>query len=77
MTIPKYVKSIGEYAFFGCSGLMDVHVLADSPADCSLITFSLEMYEKSTLYVPESSVLLYKSTDPWSSFANIKAIPKK
>jgi hypothetical protein len=63
---------------------MEVYVLAGSPPardDSSMIIyysdFSLETYEKGTLYVPEGSVSLYKSTDPWSRFSNIKAIPKK
>lgn len=75
VTIPISVTSIGKCAFSDCDNLMDVYVLAYSPADCSLIAFSFETYEKGTLYVREGSVSLYKSTDPWSKFSNIKAIP--
>ena len=59
---------------------MEVYVLAGSPPAYyydEYSPFSLETYKKGTLYVPEGSVSLYKSTDPWSSFSNIKAIPKK
>jgi hypothetical protein len=57
--------------------LMEVYVLAGSPPDSSYDAFYPETYEKGTLYVPEGSVSLYKSTMPWSKFSNIKAIPKK
>lgn len=80
MTIGNSVKSIDDYAFDNCGNLMEVCVLAGSPpAYYSHVypSFSSQTYEKGTLYVPEGSVSLYKSTSPWSSFSNIKAIPKK
>ena len=82
MTIGNSVKSIGEEAFYNCDNLMEVYVLAGSPPafyyySSYYYPFSLVTYEKGTLYVPEGSVSLYKSTMPWSNFSNIKAIPKK
>ena len=79
VTIGNSVTSIGESAFYNCDNLMEVYVLAGSPPACGLFypAFSSRTYEKATLYVPEGSVSLYKSTSPWSSFSNIKAIPKK
>ena len=78
VTIPNSVTSIGDCAFYYCSNLMEVYVLAGSPPDYyNSYAFSLETYRKSTLYVPEGSVSLYKSTAPWSNFSNIKANPKK
>ena len=79
VTIGNSVKSIGEEAFYNCDNLMEVYVLAGSPPAYYSLSFSSQTYEKEkgTLYVPEGSVSLYKSTDPWSSFSNIKAIPKK
>ena len=66
--------------FSGCDNLMEIYVLAGSPpASYSRYTrnaFSSQTYKKVTLYVPEGSVSLYKSTYPWSSFSNIKAIPE-
>ena len=60
---------------------MEVYVLAGSPPayyyDDYSPSFSSQTYEKGTLYVPEGSVSLYKSTSPWSNFSNIKANPKK
>ena len=59
---------------------MEVYVLAGSPPaydyHSNYLPFFLETYVKGTLYVPEGSVSLYKSTDPWSDFSNIKAIPE-
>ena len=78
ITIPNSVVSIGQGAFYCCDNLMEVYVLAGSPpAYYYYYAFSSRTYEKGTLYVPEGSVSLYKSTDPWSKFSNIKANPKK
>ena len=78
VTIPNSVTSIGTGAFYKCTNLKEVYVLAGSPPVYSVHDpFSSRTYEKGTLYVPEGSVSLYKSTSPWSSFSNIKAIPKK
>ena len=78
VTIGNSVTSIGMEAFYDCDNLMEVYVLAGSPpAYFIFYAFSFETYRKSTLYVPEGSVSLYKSTSPWFNFSNIKAIPKK
>jgi hypothetical protein len=78
VTIGNSATSIGGNAFYNCDNLMEVYVLAGShPAYSLYSTFSSQTYEKGTLYVPEGSVSLYKSTYPWSRFSNIKAIPKK
>ena len=71
--LPKSIKSIGTWAFFACGmkeGIKEVYCEATEvpKADKAFVDAKIE---NATLYVPESSVDLYKATAPWSSFGNI------
>ena len=74
VTIPNSITSIGNYAFGNCSGLAKVYCAAATPPDAYYGAFSYQYTTidgakaQTQLYVPASSVDLYKSTSPWSNF---------
>ena len=71
ITIGNGVTSIGSYAFEGCENLTSIIVQAEIPPSYSLI----EINTNATLYVPAKSIETYRTTSPWSNFANIQTIP--
>ena len=62
---------IGDYAFDGCSSLTSVYCHWDEPLECEP-KFEDEIFMNATLYVPTGTVDAYRSTFPWSEFANIE-----
>lgn len=62
-----------NYNDFGAAGTVTVRCL--EPYAISSSAFSEETFAKATLYVPESAFEAYKTTQGWSKFANIKALP--
>lgn len=72
VTIPKTVTEIGRYAFDGCSGLTSITCLANTPPSKSSTSFSTDIFENVTLYVPAGSMEAYKSASVWKKFKNIK-----
>ncbi len=73
VNIPNSVTSIGEGAFFLCSGLKDVTVNWTTPLDISDsgILFTGTPINKATLYVPVGTAELYRQADGWKNFGNI------
>ena len=67
--------SIGEYAFYNCSGLTAIHCLSSTPPTISTSSyrgaFNNDSYSKATLYVPYGSLEAYKAADGWKEFQNI------
>jgi hypothetical protein len=70
VTIGNGVTSIGSYAFEGCENLTSIIVQAEIPPSYSLIKINTN----ATLYVPAKSIETYRTTSPWSNFANIQTI---
>ena len=76
ITIPSSVTSIGKYAFY-CSGLMEVVSLIEEPfaiygKNSSGSTFTLDVFNNVTLYVPVGTKEKYKSTEGWKDFLFIE-----
>ena len=74
IVIPSSVTKIGEVAFKGCTGLKEVYCYAEQIPSTDANVFQNALIEYSTLYVPLSSIDLYKNTYPWSEFGTIKSI---
>lgn len=77
VTIPESIISIGDMAFFGCPELSEIICMAERVPTTGVSVFAEDTKEKSTLYVPESSVGPYAETDCWNSFRQIKPIKTK
>ena len=74
VTIPNSVTTIGEGAFSSCKELTDVYCYAENVLSASINAFKNSYIEYATLYVPETSVSAYQSTEPWSGFGTIKTL---
>ena len=74
VTIPDSVTSIGNYAFNGCSSLSSITVNSSTPPTLGgKLSYGTINF---TIYVPSTSVDIYKSASGWSEYADrIQAIP--
>ena len=72
VTIPEFVNEIGAYAFYECSSLTSVYCDRKMPPVAEEKTFK-GVYGNATLYVPEESVALYQTTEPWNLFSSTQA----
>lgn len=70
VTIPQNITSIQSKAFKGCK-LDEINVQATNPPIASEDSFDGITYLTASLFVPESSLSLYKSTNPWSNFISL------
>ena len=61
ITIPAGVATIGEYAFFYCTGLKHVYNYAPEPQPVSVIFKRPGI----TIHVPAASVELYRNAQHW------------
>ena len=73
--VPSCISSIGNYAFRNCVALKSFNCYATVPPALGTDVFS-GVPDDMTVYVPESSVELYKATDGWNLF-NIEALRSK
>lgn len=69
--IPSSVNSIHCDAFYSCSKITSVKIFATTPPDTHDNAFSKFSI---SLYVPDSSIDLYRNTRPWKNFKNILPI---
>ena len=71
LTIGKSVNSIGYNAFYGCSKLISINCLAGIPPTISGGTDCFSDHNTPKLYVPVSSVELYRTTYCWNYFTQV------
>ena len=77
VTIPNSVTSIGDKAFDKCTNITEVVSLIENPFSISgkassTPTFSLDVFNNATLYVPVGTKEKYKSTSGWKDFLFIE-----
>lgn len=74
ITIPSTVTTIeGKYTFNLCTSLEELHVNIVTPVAIEEeIMFDTNIYEYTTLFVPEGCKDTYMGTDIWNKFVNIK-----
>lgn len=74
LDISSAITSIGEYAFYRCSGLTSVTIHATTPPNLGTMAFSVT--NNCPIYVPAESVDLYKNAINWLSVkSRVQAIP--
>ncbi len=74
VSIPESVKSIGISAFSYCSSLKEVYCISEHVPTTESDVFLDSSIGSATLYVPASSIELYKSADQWKNFGTILPI---
>ena len=70
LIIPNSVTTIGEGAFYGCSGFQSITSLAVVPPTIEAYSF-YGMYYK-PLYIPCGTKEAYQAADYWSNFTNMQ-----
>ena len=75
VTLGKSVTSIGGYAFSNCTGLMSFTSLNVTPPTLPGETTFEGMSGSCQLYVPESSVMAYKTSTGWTYFSFVNGEP--
>ena len=74
ITIPNSVTSIGQQAFSGCSGLTSVVSKTENPYNIDNSCFPNNVFENTTLYVPQGTIDKYQATDGWNKFLHIEEL---
>ena len=74
MIISDGITSIGEGAFFNCTGLESVYIWSETPPTLGMYAF-YDVPTTVTLYVPSGTKNTYSVADGWSDFANIVEMP--
>ena len=77
VTIPNSVTSIGDNAFKSCSSLKEVYCYAENVPTTGTNAFNNSPISSATLHVPAASLNSYQTTEPWSGFGQIVALPEK
>ena len=76
VTIGSGVENIDSGAFDYCPDLIDVYCYAEKVPSFNSYDFYGSNIENAILHVPAASIESYKTTEPWSSFGTIKALPQ-
>lgn len=74
VTIPSSVTSIGDNAFYYCTGLTDVYCYAKEVPSVNGSVFDNSSIASATLHVPEASIAQYKANQIWRKFGTIVAL---
>ena len=72
VTIGKSISKISTKVFAECKGLESVTCLAENVPITEKDAFENSYIEHANLYVPENSIINYKSQEPWNQFGTIK-----
>ena len=71
--IPASVKKMGDYAFYGCSGLKNLTVnWTDGGENVPMFVCDEDGWNNVTVTVPEGCVDVYKECAPWMCFCHIR-----
>ena len=65
------IERIDEYAFDSCPNLNEVKCKADLVPNTQIYAFDNSLIKYATLYVPHTSIELYKEATPWKDFGTI------
>ncbi len=74
ITIPNSVTSIGDNAFYCCGGLTSVVSKMDNPSSINSECFPNNVFNNTTLYVPQGTIDKYQATDGWNKFLHIEEL---
>ncbi len=66
--ISNTIESIDDYAFEGCTNILEIKVGSKKAITCSEDIFSEDVYNNALLCVPEGSKFSYEKTAPWNRF---------
>ena len=72
VTIGNSVTTIYQGAFSGCSGIVSVVSKMENPCEITNDCFHQDVSYNSTLYVPQGTIEIYKSTNYWNKFLFIE-----
>ena len=75
--LPKNVVSIEQQAFEDCRGLKSITCYAEFPPSVNAFSAFENVSTQIPVYVPESSVSLYREHELWGRFTNIQAITEE
>lgn len=73
VSLPSSISSIGIGAFEGCRALELIVCEAITPPTLRTSTF-YEVDKSIPVYVPNESIVLYKTSDGWKDFENIEGL---
>ena len=78
ITMPKTIRSIGDYAFAGCNALKNITCLATTPpvvySKSSFSSYVDDIYTTATVHVPQSSITAYSNAHVWDNFTHFVGI---
>ena len=70
INIPKSTDYIGEDAFYGCDSVKAIYCNATTPPTCFSENTFHGIDKSIPIYVPHSSIDIYKTTKGWNQFSN-------
>ena len=71
INLPASLMTIRNGAFFQCRNLKSISCEATTPPSCDYEDEFMNVPLSARLYVPLTSISMYKSTSPWGKFTNI------
>lgn len=74
VSMSKNLIKIGSRAFDGCKRIKTIIYPTQNPCIPDKEIFMVELYRKTTLYVPDGAINTFKSMAPWSAFNHIKGL---
>ncbi len=72
--IPVGVTKIGNYAFSGCKELSHFYCHSDLVPNTESTAFSNSSIMSATLYIPNRSIHLYRTSSPWDKYGSFAGL---